>query len=35
MKNLEFDPDAFEDLEWWIEHDRRTALRVMKLIREV
>ena len=35
MKNLEFDPDAFEDLEWWIAHDRRTALRVMNSIREV
>ena len=35
MKNLEFDPDAFEDLEWWVEHDRRTALRITKLIREI
>lgn len=35
MQNLEFDSDAFEDLEWWIEHDRRIALRLMKLIREV
>lgn len=35
MKNLEFDGDAFEDLEWWVEHDRRMALRLMKLIREV
>ena len=35
MQNLEFDPDAFEDLEWWIEHDRRIALRIMKLVREV
>ena len=35
MKNLEFDGDAFEDLEWWIEQDRRIALRLIKLIREV
>lgn len=35
MKNLEFDGDVFEDLEWWVEHDRRMALRLMKLIREV
>lgn len=35
MKNLEFDPAAFEDLAWWIEHDRRTALRIARLIREV
>ena len=35
MPSLEFDPKAFEDLEWWIERDRRTALRIIKLIREV
>ncbi len=34
MKNLEFDSHGFEDLEWWVEHDRRVALKVMKLIRE-
>jgi toxin YoeB len=32
---LEFDPDAFEDLAWWIEKDRKTALRIVKLIREI
>ena len=32
MKNLEFDPAAFEDLAWWIEKDRRQALRIVKLI---
>jgi len=35
VKNLEFDGDVFEDLEWWVEQDRRMALRIMKLIREV
>lgn len=35
MKNLEFDPDAFEDLAWWIEKDRTTALKIMKLVREI
>ena len=35
MKNLEFDGDVFEDLEWWVEHDRRMALRLMKLLREI
>lgn len=35
MKNLVFDTAAFEDLEWWVEHDRRIALRILKLIREV
>ena len=35
MKNLEFDADAFEDLAWWIESDRKKALKIIKLIREV
>ena len=35
VKNLEFDPDAFEDLAWWIECDRKKALKIIKLIREV
>lgn len=35
MKSLEFDPAGFEDLAWWIETDRRTALRIVKLIRAV
>ncbi len=35
MKNLEFDADAFEDLAWWIENDRKKALKIIKLIREV
>ena len=35
MKNLEFDSDVFEDLSWWVEHDHRMALRLLKLIRVV
>jgi toxin YoeB len=35
VKNLEFDADAFEDLVWWIESDRKKALKIIKLIREV
>ena len=35
VKNLEFDADAFEDLAWWIERDRKKALKIIKLIREV
>lgn len=34
-KNLEFDPAGFEDLIWWVEKDRKKALRILKLIREV
>ena len=32
---MEFDPDAFEDLAWWIEKDRAKAQRIVRLIREV
>ena len=35
MRSLEFDPDAFEDLAWWIETDRAQAQRIIRLIREV
>jgi toxin YoeB len=32
---LEFDADGFEDLAWWVEHDRAQALRIIRLIRDV
>jgi toxin YoeB len=32
---LEFDPAAFEDLAWWIEKDRKKALRIIKLIEAI
>ncbi len=35
MKNLEFDPAAFEDLAWWIERDRKQALRIVKLVEAI
>jgi len=35
VKNLEFDADAFDDLGGWIESDRKKALKIIKLIREV
>lgn len=35
MLNLEFDPSAFDDLAWWIKQDRKKALRIMKLLKEV
>jgi toxin YoeB len=34
-KSLEFDPAGFEDLAWWVEKDRKKALRIIKLIKEV
>ena len=35
MKNLEFDQNAFDDLQWWVENDRKQALKIMKLIQEI
>ena len=35
MKNLEFDPAAFEDLAWWVENDRKQALKIIKLVKEI
>ncbi|NMF86251.1 Txe/YoeB family addiction module toxin [Nodosilinea sp. P-1105] len=35
MKSVEFDTDALEDLAWWIQQDRKTALRIVKLIKEI
>ena len=33
-RSLEFDCDAFEDLSYWVNHDRKQALRVIRLIQE-
>jgi toxin YoeB len=32
---LEFDPNAFEDLAWWIQNDRSKAIRIVNLIKDV
>jgi toxin YoeB len=32
---LEFDPAGFEDLAWWVEKDRKKALKIIKLLKEV
>lgn len=34
MRNLEFDPAALEDLAWWVQQDRKKALRILRLIQE-
>jgi toxin YoeB len=31
---LEFDPAGFEDLAWWVRHDRKRAQRLIRLIQE-
>ena len=30
-----FQPEFLEDLKFWVQHDRKTALRVIKLIEDV
>lgn len=35
VQSLVFDTAAFEDLAWWVEKDRKKALRSIKLIREI
>lgn len=35
LKNLEFDPLAFEDLTWWVKNDRKKALKILKLVKEI
>jgi toxin YoeB len=32
---LEFDPNAFEDLAWWIQQDRKKALRIVDLVKDI
>jgi toxin YoeB len=32
---LEFDPAGFEDLGWWVRHDRKKALHVIGLIEDI
>jgi toxin YoeB len=34
-RSLEFDPTGFEDLAWWIEQDRKKALKIVKLIEAI
>ena len=34
MRSLAFDLAAFEDLAWWVQQDRKKALRIFRLIQE-
>jgi toxin YoeB len=34
VRKLEFDPAALDDLAWWVERDRKTALRIIRLAQE-
>lgn len=35
MKNIEFVPKAFKEYHEWIERDRKTALRIGDLIKDI
>jgi toxin YoeB len=35
VRSLGFDLTGFEDLAWWIEKNRKKALQIVKLIKEV
>ena len=35
MRNLEFDINAIEDLQWWIENDRKKAIKILKMVIEI
>ena len=35
MRNIEFVPRAFEEYQYWIQTDRKTALRIGDLIRDI
>ena len=35
MRNTEFVPKAFEEYRQWIDRDRKTALRIGDLIRDI
>ncbi|NJO15770.1 MAG: Txe/YoeB family addiction module toxin [Thioploca sp.] len=35
MKSLLIDPQAIEDLKWWVHQDRRIALKIFELIEEL
>ena len=35
MRRLEFDAAAFEDLAWWVRHDRKLALKLLELLESI
>jgi toxin YoeB len=35
VRSLEFDSSALEDLTWWVQRDRKKALRILRLIQEL
>ncbi len=35
MKSVHFDPDAWEDFRFWLGTDRKMAVRIVRLIKEI
>jgi toxin YoeB len=35
MRDLVFDRNALEDLTWWIQQDRKIAIKIMNVIKEI
>jgi toxin YoeB len=35
VRSLEFDMNAFEDLDWWVKNDRKKALKIIRLIKDI
>ena len=35
MRNLEFDANAFDDLSWWVQKDRKLSIKILKIIQEI
>jgi toxin YoeB len=35
MKDLVFDLEAINDIQWWVENNKRLALKVFDLIKDV
>ena len=35
MKSVHFDPDAWEDFQFWLSADRKMATRIVRLIKEI
>jgi len=34
MRTLQFDEDALEDLEYWVQTDRKKTLRLLRILKE-
>jgi toxin YoeB len=35
VRSLEFDSAALDDLAWWVQQDRRKALRIIELVQDI